>query len=459
MNIYIHVESVPRELDSKLLLATIASSKGHKVLVSNLGGITRGMKSGVLAPGIFHTKSLTPGERKIAKHQFIINSGYVISSIDEEGGLVDSTYDKFAKSRYSNQTIDQSSAVFGWGSEDFETLRRIYPKHSYKIHKTGSPRADLWKSTFSNYWGVPNKKPDKPFLLISSNLSFTNNVNQFYEIIRNNKKSGYYDREPETFFNHFGQLAEENQMISAYIKAIKYLANNNNGYDIVFRPYLNEKVEAWKVYLEDIPNVHVVREGSINAWVNNAFAIMHNGCTTALEATVTGKPVITYIPFKQNHAREIPNQLGHLVKTPEQLSTKVNSIFQDIKNINHKETVKIIPEIISNKIYLDNEELAAEKIVKVWESLENKNLSKSSNWVMFKWLLNIMKLRDTFAILLKKLYPKKYGSYKINHKFPPLNKKEVLNRINKLQKILGIKEKLDCKLVGDRTILIKKLHN
>ena len=32
MNIYIHVEISVRELDSKLLLATLAASKGHQVI-------------------------------------------------------------------------------------------------------------------------------------------------------------------------------------------------------------------------------------------------------------------------------------------------------------------------------------------------------------------------------------------------------------------------------------------
>ena len=34
-----------------------------------------------------------------------------------------------------------------------------------------------------------------------------------------------------------------------------------------------------------IPNVHVIRDGPIDSWVKNAFAILHNGCTTALEAS------------------------------------------------------------------------------------------------------------------------------------------------------------------------------
>ena len=44
MNIYQHVENVVRELDSKLLLATLAAARGHQVIVSDLESIEKGIK-------------------------------------------------------------------------------------------------------------------------------------------------------------------------------------------------------------------------------------------------------------------------------------------------------------------------------------------------------------------------------------------------------------------------------
>ena len=145
MNIYINLEIDTRELDSKILLAVLAADRGHQVIVSDLSGIERGFRTKFLSPGIFHTKSLTPGKRKLEYHQKIIDKGSLITSIDEEGGLVNHGYENFAKRRYSNHSIGMSSAIFGWGEEDVETLKKIYPKHSSKIHLTGSPRADFWK--------------------------------------------------------------------------------------------------------------------------------------------------------------------------------------------------------------------------------------------------------------------------------------------------------------------------
>ena len=79
MNIYLHVEISARELDSKLLLATLAASRGHQVIVSDLVGIQKGINSGLLAPGIFHTKSLTPGPVKISNHKAMIKKGNLVT--------------------------------------------------------------------------------------------------------------------------------------------------------------------------------------------------------------------------------------------------------------------------------------------------------------------------------------------------------------------------------------------
>ena len=94
MNIYQHVEILVREIDSKLLIATLAAARGHEVLISDIEILEKGIKRGILTPGIFHTKSLTPGESKIKRHQAIIDNGFLISSMDEEGGLVERGYER-----------------------------------------------------------------------------------------------------------------------------------------------------------------------------------------------------------------------------------------------------------------------------------------------------------------------------------------------------------------------------
>jgi len=463
MNIYQHVEVLVREIDSKLLLAILAAARGHQVLLSDVEILEKGIKRGILAPGIFHTKSLTPSESKIARHQAIIDKGSLISSMDEEGGLVEKGYEYDAKFRFSDQSIEQASAIFGWGPEDIETLSKVYSKYSSKMHKTGSPRVDLWRSSFSNYWDISNLAPKKPFLLAVSHMSHANYVAPFHNIISASRKSGRIKRDPNWFSKKFGMAAEHHLAIAAFIEAIEYFSKFNNDYDIVLRPHPTESVYSWKVFLEGIPNVHVIREGSVTAWVNMSFAVMHNGCTTGLEAIVSDKPLITYLPFKQDYGNEISTGLGYRVETKEVLLSTVNQIFQSLKIDSKSELENLLSDKkkVFKKIFLDENELSAKKIIKVWESLANNDnkLSQPNNWIKFKIFLIVMKFKGIIGRLLNKIFPKNFsqvGLKKDNFKFPPLDQNDIIARINRLRDILGIKEKIDCKFLSDKTILIKR---
>ncbi len=457
MNIYLHVESSVRELDSKLLLATIAAAKGHKILVSNLSGIVRGIRNGFLSPGIFHTKSITPGERKIKLHDKIIEKGFIITSIDEEGGLVDYGYEKFANIRYSKKTVEQTSAIFCWGRDDFYVLNKLYPESKSKIFLTGSPRSDLWKPSFSKYWDSHLKKPQRPYLLISSNMGIANNKINFEKFKKQHELSGYYTRDPEMLNWHKGLLKEEDQMIASYVKAIKYLASKNSFFDIVLRPHPVEKILTWKMLLKNIPNVHVIQDGPISTWINHCFAVMQNGCTTSFEATISEKPVISFLPFKQKFSREFANDLGHIVKTNEELDEKINFFYNQMINGQKNKIYPEIKEKVFKKIYFDEDELACEKIINIWEKISKNNLNKNNNWTKFENYLRFMKKRDSILSFIKKLFHKNFSDFDGNFKFPPLNNYLIEKKINNFKQTLGIKSKISCKFLTDRTLFISKL--
>ena len=139
----------------------------------------------------------------------------------------------------------------------------------------------------------------------------------------------------------------------------------------------------------EIPNVHVTKKGSINAWINNAFAVMHNGCTTALETIVSKKPLVTYDPFQPPiTVGKLANELGFKVQSLEKLSNIINSILEN-KNPNDQNPDKRSSEIISKKVFSDDNELAAQKIVKIWEDIGKDKFFKSTNWLKFKYLLRL----------------------------------------------------------------------
>ena len=457
MNIYISIEIANRELDSKILLATLAASRNHKVIISDLKAIKEGSRRKLLSPGIFLDKSLTPNDIKTKFHKFLIENGFIVTSIDEENNLINHGYDDFALDRFSEETISQSSAIFGWGPEDVESLKRIYPKYSSKIHMTGSPRIDLLNPLFINYWTRPNIPTSKPYLLISTNFE-VNDLKPMHEKVKAWREGGYFKRDPKLFKRKFDLMGEHYQRMGSFIEAIQYLSENNNEYDIILRPHPGENINAWKVYLENLQNVHVVREGSIIPWINNAFALMHNSCTTAIESTIFGKPVITYNPFQlKYYTGEIPNQLGVNVSSIEQLLDKVNNLFEFSKKNKKSNSNDKYLESISKKIFIDKKNLASENIIKLWESLDNKKLSNNSKWKSFENFVKSKDLKSKINISLKKFFKQNQYQATENYKFPQLDKSAILEKFHRLKDILKLEKNLQCKVLSDRVILIRKL--
>lgn len=463
MNIYIHNEISVRELDSKLLIGILAASRGHQVLISSSEILEKGQRRKILFPGIFHTKSLTPTNSKIKRHQSMVDNNFLVTSIDEEGGLLDYGYENYAKFRYSDLTLKQCSAIFTWGPDDVETLKKIYLTHSSKIHKTGSARVDLWKSKFVDYWDPPKNLPKKPFLLVSTNMK-PYRKRPFIETMRLNKLKGDYKRLSNFHDNQLKSLGESCFLTAAFIEAIKYLSKNNEKYDIVVRPHPTDDENSWKIAFDGFKNVHVIKEGVISSWINKAFAVMHNGCTTAFETLISKKPLITYLPFEQKYTREITskfatvNELGIRVKSLDELLKTVNHVFENPYSERDKFKKIENSSIMSQKIFL-YDELSAIKMIKIWENLDNKLLSRSNNWIKFQIFLYLMRINRFVGNLIKKIFSSKNDKIDENTKFPKLDKRDIFTRVNKLKDILSIDSNIDCRILSERTILIKNFKN
>ena len=112
--------------------------------------------------------------------------------------------------------------------------------------------------------------------------------------------------------------------------------------------------------------------------------------------------------------------------------------------------------MISKKIFIDKK-LSIERIIDIWEKISRGNFSNDSNIKKYKLLLNYDKFKIKFKNLIKKLLPINRISKDTPPKFHVLDKDDILERVKKFQQILNINEKLDCEVLSEKTILIKKL--
>ena len=114
MNIYILTEITKRELDSNLLIAVLAANKGHEISISNMTNFELLLKKKLLNPGIFHTKSLVHDDRKIF-HSNLKSANMILTSLDEENGLIRKDLSPFIDMRFSSKDLALSDAIFCWG--------------------------------------------------------------------------------------------------------------------------------------------------------------------------------------------------------------------------------------------------------------------------------------------------------------------------------------------------------
>ena len=94
-----------------------------------------------------------------------------------------------------------NSSSIWLGNRGYRNFKKYYPNYAHKIYKTGSPRADLWGKTFLDYWNIPSTLPNKPFLLISCNVGYANNIRTFGELIQMENDRGRFKKDSEYLRN------------------------------------------------------------------------------------------------------------------------------------------------------------------------------------------------------------------------------------------------------------------
>ena len=130
MNLYINVEILNREFQSKLLVAMESASKGIKVY---MGRLTPYLMRDFFVPGIVLLKSITPSPSRLEELKYYRRNNFIVTSLDEEVGLVEHNK-KYLNLRYSNKSLDLTDRVFTWGKFDYDNLTNRFKKHKKKIY-------------------------------------------------------------------------------------------------------------------------------------------------------------------------------------------------------------------------------------------------------------------------------------------------------------------------------------
>lgn len=326
----IAVESQVRELDAKLLLACAAAERGFSVVIGSRAFVHYEITA--MPRGVYLAKSM----RSLSSRMFEIlrQLGHEIVAWDEEA-LVRFPREHYYRRRLSAEVLGMVSHLLAWGEDDAELFRKFPEYPGTPIHITGNPRIDLIRPDVRAYFDAEVadiRHRFGEFVLINTNFGYVNAFASSLNLMQEAKTPGVAPVEGKNTLGMTsdfarGLAAHKQALFQHFRRLVPALATALPDHTIVLRPHPAESHESWKEAAGGCKNVHVVNEKSVIPWLAATTALVHNGCTTAVEAAVMEKPAVAYRPVSHStFDLELPNSLSHQASDLEELVAKVRAI-------------------------------------------------------------------------------------------------------------------------------------
>jgi surface carbohydrate biosynthesis protein len=304
-SLLIPVETLNRELDGKLLLALFAAARGMRVILGGRQALHERLPQ--LPTSIYLAKGIRTGNRVM--FGIAERLGHVIVALDEEALIRPS--DEALLLMFDPVTFNRPRLLYAWGRSNADVWRRYPGYRGAPILEVGNPRVDVLLPRLRGYW-EPEVEHLRArhgrFVLLSTNFS---SVNHFIpDHVRFRVAAG---TPPAQVQELRGGLVGHKAAIFEHMKAlVPKLAAAICPAVLVIRPHPSENARTWQEVGAGHDNVRVEHEGPIGPWLMAAAALVHNGCTSGVEAAILGTPAFAYRPVT---SAEFDPELPHAVST------------------------------------------------------------------------------------------------------------------------------------------------
>ena len=292
------VENQVRELDSKILLACVAARRGFSSYIGSRREIHFNITS--FPRGIYLSKSITAASDMMFR--IMRSLGHEVVAWDEEA-LVHLPAETYYSRRLSPAAMANVSRFFAWG-EDNAQLWCKYPRlpENAAIEVTGNPRNDLLRPELHAYYDsavAKIKKEYGDFILVNTNFNHVNAFTPVQNLFQPVEKTGEipkFGRAAKGMSRAYAAgLRDHKQAIfEDFQRMIPALDIAFPDYNIVVRPHPTEGQKIYHDIASHCRRVEVTNEGNVVPWLLATEALVHNSCTTGVEAYVMGVPAITY---------------------------------------------------------------------------------------------------------------------------------------------------------------------
>lgn len=408
-HIYLPLEILPRELNSKLLLGLYAAKSGFRVYLGSKESINyllNKKKNNKQKAGIFFYKGQFINKYK-SMTKFISQTCDELVVLDEELGVAVKDYTHGINERLRNfNSINQFYCI---GKKLKKIINKSRKSFSKKAIVTGWPRIDLWSPKFNGLFESEVNKLRKiygEYYLFSSDFGAISKKG-LNKAIKQVKKTKSFQPKIKTFRKNYYDYQE----FKSFIKKMALKINKK----IIIRPHPGDMYhETWFKDFKNSKNIRVIYDDDISPWILGSSGLIHRGCSTAIQASFNRIPVF-YWQSKQK-----------LEKKDKLISYKISNKFRTIDQFlylvkkNKSSLRKSDKKLISKEIYMPKNITSSQLIVNNLKKIKIKkekrfkrdsfNFFKTSLLnILFRFLIKINIKKDQFS----KQYMQKFP-YRIN---------------------------------------------
>lgn len=446
-----------RELEGRLLLGLVAAERGHDVLIGEFDDLLSHRQW--LPPGLFHDTTLTPARYRIQHHSMLRAAGFRITSQDEEHGLTSPTIEEFVAKRYADETLAAADAAFMWGALDAEAVRRAHPERAGTVVPTGSPRADLWRPDMAGFYRgmpLPGVEPGRPFVLVATNLAPAA-ANRFWVQMRDMRPVSFDGPADPAELAIYERAGREHLDAGRLVMALRRIAREHPEVLIVVRPHPAEADGAWDDLIGPVDNVLVTREAEIGRWIRHAAALIHVRSTSAYEAAVAGVPVVAF-PQPAGGAETPVHRIGAVARDEDDL---LNFVTRALDPSSSGDIQVDAREDLGRLFSAMDGDLAADRIVDVWERLQDQDAPPVRSPRRALRLATAHRHIGAARTRLRQVGdqnvgPPKGGRFLTAHKFPPFSRTVVGPVVEAHRAALGRFSDVQVRIIGPRLLHMRR---
>jgi surface carbohydrate biosynthesis protein len=423
-----------RELDANLLLGLLASEAGYRVLI-----------------GLRHSIDNTPryGEAlylaKNVRQNFVMDrpvaQGHAVVAMDEEGLVRFPAHVQTV--RYQARSMSLPRLLFAWGDDNADYWRRSPYYRGRPIILTGNPRADLLRPELRDFYrgeAEAIRREFGSFVLFNTNFSL---VNHFRPRHRSFRSPGLGRRDFDTVWS--GLAAHKRALMQGFIDLVPRLARAIVPHRLVIRPHPSENAAVWQEAAASSDNIAVVHRGAVVPWLMASAAVLHNGCTSAVETALLGRTAYAYQPLRSTEFDlDLPNAVSSAFDRAEDLIAAINDGLGTCRG----KAAGPSPEALSRHVASLTGPLASDRIVAALR--DHAGLLEEDHPP--PWRSRLVSAGSVVLdAVISRTTERRYNA----HIFPDLDRSAITARITKIMQLLGKTYKVRIDLLSNEVFQLQ----